>query len=53
MPLLNPGQPFPSITLAPVDGEPLDLPDVLAGQFAVVVLSRLMVPLRQRPATGV
>ena len=40
MPLLNPGAPFPSITLTPVDAEPLDLPDVLAGQFAVVLFYR-------------
>lgn len=40
MPLLNPGAPFPSITLTPVDGEPLDLPDGLVGQFAVVLFYR-------------
>ena len=40
MPLLNPSDPFPSITITPVDGDPIDLPDVLAGQFAVVLFYR-------------
>ena len=31
MPLLNPSDPFPSITITPVDGDPIDLPDILAG----------------------
>ena len=29
MPLLNPGDHFPPITVTPVDGEPIDLPDAL------------------------
>ena len=40
MPLLNPGDPFPSITIAAVNRDPIDLPDVLAGQFAVVLFYR-------------
>ena len=40
MQLLNPGDPFPSITLTPVDGDALDLPDALAGHFAVVLFYR-------------
>ena len=37
---LNPGDPFPSITVAPVDGEPIQLPDAFAGHFAVVLFYR-------------
>ena len=40
MPLLSPGDPFPSITTTAVDGDPIDLPDILAGQFAVVLFYR-------------
>ena len=40
MPLLNPGDHFPPITLAPVDDEPIDLPDALAGHFAVILFNR-------------
>ena len=40
MPLLNPGDHFPPITVTPVDGEPIDLPDALAGHFAVVLFNR-------------
>ena len=40
MPLLNPGDPFPPITITPVDGEPIDLPDALAGHFAVILFNR-------------
>lgn len=37
---LSPGDRFPSITVAPVDGEPMRLPDALAGHFAVVLFYR-------------
>jgi peroxiredoxin len=40
MPLLGPGDRFPSITITPVDAEPIDLPDALAGQFAVILFYR-------------
>ncbi len=40
MPLLNPGEHFPPITITPVDGEPIDLPDALAGHFAVILFNR-------------
>ncbi len=40
MPLLNPGDRFPAITIAPVDAEPLTLPDGLAGHFGVVLFYR-------------
>ena len=38
--LLNPGDRFPSITITPVDGEAIELPDALAGHFAVVLFNR-------------
>jgi peroxiredoxin len=40
MPLLNPGDHFPNITITPVDGAPMDLPDALAGHFAVILFNR-------------
>ena len=40
MPLLNPGEHFPHITITPVDGEPVELPDALAGHFAVILFNR-------------
>ena len=40
MALLNPGDHFPSITVTPVDGEPVNLPDSLAGHFAVILFYR-------------
>src|SRR5947209_10241366 len=40
MPVLNPGDHFPSITITPVDGEAIDLPDALAGHFAVILFNR-------------
>jgi peroxiredoxin len=40
MPLLNPGDHFPTITITPVDGEPIDLPEALAGHFAVILFNR-------------
>src|SRR5206468_2430567 len=38
--LLNPGDHFPAITVSPVDAPPVDLPDALAGHFAVVLFNR-------------
>jgi peroxiredoxin len=40
MPLLNPGDHFPPITITPVDGDAIDLPDALAGHFAVILFNR-------------
>jgi peroxiredoxin len=40
MPLLNPGDHFPPITITPVAAEPIDLPDALAGHFAVILFNR-------------
>jgi peroxiredoxin len=40
MPLLEPGDHFPPITTTPVDGEAIDLPDALAGHFAVILFNR-------------
>ena len=40
MPLLNPGDHFPPITITPADGEAIDLPDALAGHFAVILFNR-------------
>ena len=40
MPLLNPGDHFPHITITPVDGEAIDLPDALAGHFGVILFNR-------------
>jgi peroxiredoxin len=40
MPLLNPGDPFPPITITPVDDEAIDLPAALAGHFAVILFNR-------------
>jgi peroxiredoxin len=40
MPLLNPGDRFPSITITPADGDAIALPDALAGHFAVVLFYR-------------
>src|SRR6516164_5455787 len=37
---LEPGDAFPAITVTPVDGAPLRLPDDLAGRFAVVLFNR-------------
>jgi peroxiredoxin len=37
---LTPGDRFPSITVAPVDGERMQLPDAFAGHFAVVLFYR-------------
>jgi peroxiredoxin len=40
MPLLNPGDRFPSITITPVDAGPIDLPDGFAGHVAVILFYR-------------
>ena len=40
MPLLNPGDHFPPLTITPVDTEPLTLPDALEGHFGVVLFYR-------------
>ena len=40
MPLLKPGDHFPPITITPVDGEAIDLPDALAGRYAVILFNR-------------
>jgi NAD(P)-dependent dehydrogenase (short-subunit alcohol dehydrogenase family) len=37
---LNPGDAFPSLTITPTDGQPLELPSALAGHFGVVLLYR-------------
>ena len=38
--LLKPGDRFPAITVTPVDAPTVDLPDALAGHFAVVLFYR-------------
>src|SRR4051794_20721114 len=38
--LLKPGDDFPAITVTPVDAAAVDLPDALAGHFAVVLFNR-------------
>jgi peroxiredoxin len=40
MALLNPGDRFPSTTITPVDAAPIDLPDAVAGHFAVILFYR-------------
>lgn len=40
MSLLNPGDPFPSLTVTPVDAEPLELPQAFRGHFGVVLFFR-------------
>jgi peroxiredoxin len=40
MPLLNPGAPFPRLTISTTDGQSLTLPDAFAGDFAVVLFYR-------------
>jgi peroxiredoxin len=40
MPLLNPGDHFPPITITPVDGDPLEIPAALTGEFAVILFYR-------------
>jgi peroxiredoxin len=40
MPLLNPGDPFPRLTMSTTDGQALTIPDAFAGDFAVVLFYR-------------
>ena len=40
MPVLNPGDPFPQLTITTADGQALTLPDAFAGDFAVVLFYR-------------
>jgi peroxiredoxin len=40
MPLLNPGDPFPRLTISTTDGHELTLPDAFAGDFGVVLFYR-------------
>jgi peroxiredoxin len=40
MPLLNPGDPFPRLTISTTGGQALTVPDAFAGDFGVVVLYR-------------
>ncbi|MGH3290360.1 MAG: peroxiredoxin family protein [Trebonia sp.] len=40
MPLLNPGDSFPRLTVDTTDGQALTLPDAFAGDFAVVLFYR-------------
>src|ERR1700730_13112304 len=40
MTVLQPGDPFPSLTVALPGGRPLHLPDALAGRFGVVLYYR-------------
>jgi peroxiredoxin len=40
MPLLNPGDQFPRLTITTADGQALTLPDAFAGDFAVVLFYR-------------
>jgi peroxiredoxin len=40
MPLLNPGDPFPQLTMNVLGGETLTIPDAFAGDFAAVLFYR-------------
>jgi len=40
MPVLNPGDPFPQLTIRTTDEESITIPDALAGGFAVVLFYR-------------
>jgi peroxiredoxin len=40
MPLLNPGDPFPRLTISTTGGQTLTLPDAFAGDFGVVLFYR-------------
>jgi peroxiredoxin len=40
MALLNPGDPFPRLTISTTDGQTLTIPDAFAGDFAVVLFNR-------------
>jgi peroxiredoxin len=40
MPLLNPGDPFPRLTISTTDGQTLTVPDAFAGSFGLVLFYR-------------
>jgi peroxiredoxin len=40
MPLLNPGDPFPRLTISTTDDQTLTIPDAFAGDFATVLFYR-------------
>ena len=40
MPLLNPGDPFPRLTVTTTDNQTLTIPDAFAGDFAVLLFYR-------------
>jgi peroxiredoxin len=40
MPLLNPGEPFPRLTISTTDDQTLTIPDAFAGDFGVVLFYR-------------
>jgi peroxiredoxin len=40
MPLLNPGGPFPRLTISTTDGQALTIPDAFASDVAVVLFYR-------------
>ena len=40
MSLLNPGDPFPKLTISATDGQSITLPDAFAGDFGVVLFYR-------------
>jgi peroxiredoxin len=40
MPLLNPGDPFPKLTITVPNGQTLAIPDAFAGDFAVILFYR-------------
>jgi peroxiredoxin len=40
MPLLNPGDPFPRLTISTTDGQALTIPGAFAGDFGVVLFYR-------------
>ena len=40
MPLLNPGDPFPRLTITTTDGQVLTIPEMFAGDFGVVLFYR-------------
>jgi peroxiredoxin len=40
MPLLNPGDPFPRLTISTTDDQTLTIPDAFTGDFGVVLLYR-------------
>jgi peroxiredoxin len=40
MSMLNPGDPFPQLTISTTDGQTLTLPDAFAGDFTVVLFFR-------------